>query len=122
MSACPPSAYGSFQHHTVKKPRGIPRGRQGVGGLRAGAGGDVVGELLAAVNREPIEIDKKGRPVAVMLSHDTYQEMKEALGEAKKTSDLSWLSKWRETATLAPAASADDEAAYQNHLDQKYGR
>ena len=69
------------------------------------------GELLEAVHREPIEIDKKGRPVAVMLSSDTYQEMKEALGEAKKPSDLSWLGKWRETATLAPAASAYDEVA-----------
>lgn len=28
------------------------------------------GELLEAVHREPIEIDKKGRPVAVMLSYD----------------------------------------------------
>ncbi len=80
------------------------------------------GELLEAVHREPIEIDKKGRPVAVILSYDTYQEMKEALGEAKKPSDLSWLSQWRETATLAPAACADDETAYHEHLDQKYGR
>jgi prevent-host-death family protein len=80
------------------------------------------GELLEAVHREPIEIDKKGRPVAVMLSYDTYQEMKEALGEAKKPTDLSWLSQWRETATLAPAASADDDAAYHDHLDQKYGK
>ena len=80
------------------------------------------GELLEAVHREPIEIDKKGRPVAVMLSYDTYQEMKEALGEAKKPTNLSWLSQWRETATLAPAASADDETAYLEHLDQKYGR
>jgi prevent-host-death family protein len=80
------------------------------------------GELLEAVHREPIEIDKKGRPVAVMLSYDTYREMEEALGEAKKPSDLSWLSQWRETATLAPAASADDETAYHEHLDRKYGR
>jgi len=80
------------------------------------------GELLEAVHREPIEIDKKGRPVAVMLSYETYQEMKEALGEAKKPTDLSWLSQWRETATLAPAAGADDETAYHDHLDRKYGR
>ena len=80
------------------------------------------GELLEAVHREPIEIDKKGRPVAVMLSYDTYREMEEALDEAKKPSDLSWLSQWRETATLAPAASADDETAYHEHLDRKYGR
>ena len=80
------------------------------------------GELLEAVHREPIEIDKKGRPVAVMLSYNTYQEMQEALGQAKKPSDLNWLSKWRETAILAPAASADDEVAYHEHLDRKYGR
>lgn len=80
------------------------------------------GELLEAVHREPIEIDKKGRPVAVMLSYNTYQQMKEALGVAKQPSDLSWLSKWRKTATLAPAPSPGDEAAYHDHLDQKYGR
>ncbi len=80
------------------------------------------GELLEVVHREPIEIDKKGRPIAVMLSYDTYQEMKNALVEARKPSDLSWLGKWRETATLAPASSANDEAAYHDHLHQKYGR
>ncbi len=80
------------------------------------------GELLEAVHREPIEIDKKGRPVAVMLSYKTYQEMKEALGDAKQSSDLSWLSKWRETAILAPTVANDEEAAYHDHLDRKYGR
>ena len=80
------------------------------------------GELLEAVHREPVEIDKKGRPVAVMISYNSYQEMREAMGKASSPSDLSWLSEWRKTAALTPEASSNDEADYYKHLDRKYGK
>jgi prevent-host-death family protein len=31
------------------------------------------GTLLDTAQREPVTIEKKGRPVAVMVSHETYQ-------------------------------------------------
>ncbi len=34
------------------------------------------GELMDTVQREPVSIEKHGRPVAVMLSEVEYQEMK----------------------------------------------
>lgn len=48
------------------------------------------GELMDAVQREPVSIEKHGRAVAVMLSEVEYQEMKRdrirsalAIGEAE---------------------------------------
>lgn len=48
------------------------------------------GELMDTVQREPVSIEKHGRPVAVVLSDVEYQEMKReqlrsalAIGEAE---------------------------------------
>ena len=54
------------------------------------------------VHREPVEIDKKGRPVAVVVSYANYQEMLEGLGEAATPADLSWLREWRKKPRLQP--------------------
>ncbi len=80
------------------------------------------GELLEAAHREPVGIDKKGRPVAVMVSYASYQEMLEGLGEASAPTDLEWLREWRKTAALTATSGRTDEEDYHEHLDQKYGK
>ena len=80
------------------------------------------GELLEMVNREPVEIDKKGRPVAVVVSYTSYQEMLEGLGEAAAPSDLGWLRKWRESVAHTATGGPLDEVDYHRHLDHKYGK
>ena len=80
------------------------------------------GELLEAAHRAPVEIDKKGRPVAVLLSFEDYQEMQERLGDAPSQSSFAWLRKWRKTAHLSRKDTPADEKDYRKHLDEKYGR
>jgi prevent-host-death family protein len=80
------------------------------------------GELLEAAHRAPVEIDKKGRPVAVLLSFDTYQKMQERLGDRPSETSFAWLRKWRETADQSRSENPTDEEDYKKHLEEKFGR
>lgn len=79
------------------------------------------GELLEAVHREPIEISKKGRSVAVMLSIEDYEEMTRMLGKLQKSTDFSWLSDWRNEAQRSAVVRDGDFDSYHQYLDEKYG-
>lgn len=80
------------------------------------------GELLEAVNREPVEIAKKGRTVAVVLSVDTYRDMERRIRESETPANFAGLSKWRKSATKRKTAKPMDEADYAKHIVEKYGR
>ena len=79
------------------------------------------GELLEVIHKEPVEISKKGRAVAVVLSIKDYEEMLEKLGRETKKTDFSgiqsWIKKHRKIRTGEPL----DKADYYKHLDGKYG-
>ena len=79
------------------------------------------GELLEAIQRAPVEIAKKGRAVAVMISVGEYQDMKKRLGELEKSTDFSRLREWRENAAGSRIDPATDVSDYHQHLDEKYG-
>ncbi len=79
------------------------------------------GELLEAIHRDPVEISKKGRPVAVVLSIEDYEKMKRQIsGEDKKT-DFSGIRAWIKEHRNVRTGKALDEKDYYQHLDQKYG-
>jgi len=80
------------------------------------------GELLEAAYREPVEISKKGRPVAVLLSLEAYEEIQERLGEEEKVGNFLWLREWRKNASKDRKGEVLDEASYYEQVDQKYGR
>jgi prevent-host-death family protein len=79
------------------------------------------GELLEAIQRAPVEIAKKGRAVAVMISVGEYQDMKKRLGELEKSTDFSRLREWRENAARSRMDTATEVSDYHQHLDEKYG-
>ena len=79
------------------------------------------GELLEAVHREPVEISKKGRVVAVMLSARDYQEMRkpEIHAPCKEFNGIrSWVKKHNNIKTGKPL----DEGDYRKLLSEKYGK
>ncbi len=80
------------------------------------------GELLEVIQREPVEISKKGRTVAVMLSIESYQEMAQKLNQIESPTSFSWLDTLRKKAIKPSHSKPLDEADYQNHLDEKYGQ
>jgi prevent-host-death family protein len=79
------------------------------------------GELLEVIHHEPVEISKKGRTVAVVLSIADYQKMQEKITQSELKTDFSWLKKWRDKVKKIPTAKTADEADYYQHLDEKYG-
>jgi len=51
--------------------------------------------LIDQAQKEPVSIEKQGRPVAVILSFDTYYEQLEAIpNEQEKKQALQFLKKW----------------------------
>ncbi len=80
------------------------------------------GELLEMIHKEPVEISKKGRTVAVMLSIESYEEMAQKLSQMESPTNFSWLDTLRKKAERLPDTKPLDEADYYNHLDVKYGQ
>ncbi len=80
------------------------------------------GELLEVIHKEPVEISKKGRAVAVMLSIESYEEMALKLRELESPTDFSWLDTLRKKAKHSSESEPLDETDYDNHLDEKYGQ
>lgn len=80
------------------------------------------GELLEMVHKEPVEISKKGRTVAVMLSIESYEKMSQKLLQMENPTDFSWLNTLRNKAVRLPETTPLDEADYHSHLDEKYGQ
>jgi len=80
------------------------------------------GELLETASREPVEIAKSGRTVAVVLSAKTYREMERRIRESETPARFSGLDAWRKSAKKRRTAKPMDEADYQKHLTEKYGR
>ena len=79
------------------------------------------GELLEAIHREPVEIAKKGRTVAVVLSIEDYTEMQQKIsGEFGKT-DFSGIEAWVKDRSRVRTGRPVDEEDYRRHLDEKYG-
>jgi prevent-host-death family protein len=79
------------------------------------------GELLEAIHREPVEISKKGRSVAVVISIADYENMLKKITQYESKADFSWLKTWRSKVRKLPKAKTLDEADYYHHLDEKYG-
>jgi prevent-host-death family protein len=79
------------------------------------------GELLEAVQRSPVEIAKKGRAVAVVISAGEYQDMKRRLAELEKPTDFTWLRDWRKNRESSRSNATTDVSDYHEHLDAKYG-
>lgn len=77
------------------------------------------GELLERTQREPVEISKKGRTVAVMLSADAFQQMQAQVEGVKERKSIDGILNWIEghPAKQKPMDLED----YQQHLDGKYG-
>lgn len=80
------------------------------------------GELLDLVNREPVEIAKKGRAVAVVLSAESYRDIERRLGELGGSACFEGMAEWRKKSKRRKSAKALDEADYQEHLEDKYGQ
>jgi PHD/YefM family antitoxin component YafN of YafNO toxin-antitoxin module len=74
------------------------------------------------VSREPVEIAKSGRTVAVVLSAKTYREMVRKIRESETPTRFSGLHAWRKSAKKRKTAKPMDEADYQKYLTEKYGR
>ena len=79
------------------------------------------GELLEAIQRSPVEIARKGRSVAVVMSMVEYQEMKRRLGEIEHPTDFSWLRTWRKRVAKSRKSGVMDLSDYRQHLDVKHG-
>lgn len=80
------------------------------------------GELLESVNREPVEIAKKGRTVAVVLSVDAYREMERRIRELETSAKFEGLAAWRKSAKRRRTPDPMSEDDYHTHLSGKYGR
>lgn len=79
------------------------------------------GELLEAVQRSPVEIAKKGRTVAVVISVGEYHDMKNRLAGLERPTDFSWLREWRKNQGKSRKGATTDVSDYHQHLDEKYG-
>ena len=79
------------------------------------------GELLESVHREPVEILKKGRAVAVVLSIQDYKEMQLKLSRGERKTDFTGIDAWIKKNASSGTDSTLDQDDYQQHLDEKYG-
>ncbi len=81
------------------------------------------GELLEKIHQEPVEIAKKGRPVAVVLSILDYQNMLKKIISIENGTSFTWLEEIRSKATdTSPATNKTlTKADYYTRLDEKYG-
>jgi len=79
------------------------------------------GELLETVHREPVEISKKGRPVAVVLSYAAYAEMQNELSREREAPDFSGIEAWIESTRQTRKGHPLDEADYYKHLEETHG-
>lgn len=53
------------------------------------------GALIDKVQREPITIERRGRPVAVVLSYDSYLEQeKNGMSDSDRGKALQFLARW----------------------------
>ena len=76
------------------------------------------GELLESALKEPVEISKKGRTVAVVLSVETFQELKQKAKEKSEAPQIDGILNWIER---HPSQNKPmDEQDYYDHLDEKY--
>jgi len=80
------------------------------------------GELLETASREPVEIAKSGRTVAVVLSARAYREMERRIRESERPPRFAGLAAWRKSGKKRRTAKPMDEADYEGHLIEKYGR
>ena len=80
------------------------------------------GELLETVNREPVEIAKNGRTVAIVISAKTYQDMERRIRDSETPASFKGLDIWRKSAKKRKTTKPMDEADYQKHIGAKYGR
>ena len=62
------------------------------------------GELLESAPKEPVEISKKGRTVAVVLSVETFQELKEKAEEKSEAPEIDGILNWIERPPLSEQA------------------
>ena len=72
------------------------------------------GSLLDKAQREPVAIEKQGRPVAVVLSFEAYnQQVKSTPSESEKKKALQFLNQWskRPTPPDPKKTLADDDRA-----------
>ena len=76
------------------------------------------GELLESALKEPVEISKKGRAVAVVLSVETFQELKEKVEEKSEAPKIDGILNWIER--HPPQNKPLNEQDYYDHLDEKY--
>jgi prevent-host-death family protein len=79
------------------------------------------GELLETVHREPVEISKKGRVVAVMLSLKDYENLRRPAGEVPRNEFQgirAWVDKHKKIKTKKPL----DKDDYRKHLLERYGK
>lgn len=79
------------------------------------------GELLETVNREPVGIAKKGRAVAVVLSAQTYLNMKRKISDLETPASFKGLAAWRKSTKRLRTNKPMDEADFQKHIVEKYG-
>jgi len=79
------------------------------------------GELLEVIQREPVEISKKGRPVAVMMSMESYREIEARLNVSELEVSFGWLSSLRADLIPEPSSQPLNEADYYTELERKYG-
>jgi prevent-host-death family protein len=71
------------------------------------------GQLLDTAQREPVTIEKKGRPVAVVISLDEYEKLEAArdaywAAQAKKAASGGRLSKKESEKLLSDLLNAED--------------
>ena len=78
------------------------------------------GELLETASREPVEIAKSGRAVAVVLSATAFREMERKIRESETPTHFTGIAEWRKSAKKRLAPEPMDEADYQKHLAEKY--
>lgn len=62
------------------------------------------GELIDRAQREPIEITRRGRPVAYVVSKHDLQELHEA--PKRREAAVLWYANYRQTTATQPEAAA----------------
>ena len=76
------------------------------------------GELLEATQKAPVEISKKGRTVAVVLSAEAFRQMQAKAEGISERPSIDGILGWIER---HPAeVQALDETDYHQHLEEKF--
>jgi len=76
------------------------------------------GELLEATQKAPVEISKKGRTVAVVLSVEAFEQMQAKAEGKSENPSIDGILKWIER---HPAEGQPmDEKDYHEHLEEKF--